>query len=419
MKQLFDTKLKKGIAIAAAVAMTAGIAAAIYIGAASRRENRSAEDITFAPYRQLYTLKATKLKDLEKVNSIIGLTTFYSENARIVNQEQATDGNKKGLVFELEETRAYPIQSKECRQQATVLLALIPKLDFVEYKMNGEVYRRYQQYGEESRGKVFVLADDKGFSANLKSGSDFAAFMDQVRPAYESQSVHEAAGKAILAELNGKFSGGEFGAEGHTIMSAETVNGKTRACAVLAFGSYRFINDNFVRIEGETITPAVLTFQVNDKGNYMFEHAEFAIEGMKYEDAVNEMFVKETAERTLANHERILQQLENDEKQQAQNYLKQLGRNSKIGKFSDFPATYLSKVGVSSEAANAILENDKLLSYPMWVGTQEFIEDGKRFVYETSYEEGNSSVAFKKYDYETKQTVEEFKVSVADGNFLG
>ena len=55
----------------------------------------------------------------------------------------------------------------------------------------------------------------------------------------------------------------------------------------------------------------------------------------------------------------------------------------------------------------------------MWVGTQEFIEDGKRFVYETSYEEGNSSVAFKKYDYETKQTVEEFKVSVADGNFLG
>ena len=170
-------------------------------------------------------MKATKLKDLEKVNSIIGLTTFYSENARIVNQEQATDGNKKGLVFELEETRAYPIQSKECRQQATVLLALIPKLDFVEYKMNGEVYRRYQQYGEESRGKVFVLADDKGFSANLKSGSDFAVFMDQVRPAYESQSIHEAAGMAIFAELNGKFSGPHHNERGDSKRKSKGLRG--------------------------------------------------------------------------------------------------------------------------------------------------------------------------------------------------
>ena len=419
MKQLFDTKLKKGIAIAAAVTVIVGIAAAICIGAANRRDKRSAEDIKFAPYRQLYMLKATNLNNMEKVNSIIDLTTFYSENTRIVKQEQTTDGNKKGLVLELEETGIYPIQSKECRQQATVLLALIPKLDFVEYQMSGEVYRRYQQYGEDSRGKVFVIENDEDFTAALKSGSDFAAFMDHIRPAFASQSIHEAAGKAILAEFHGKISGGEFGAEGHTIMSAETVNGKTRACAVLVYGSYRFMNDNFVRVEGKEITPAVFTFQVNDNGWYLFEHAEYAVKGLKYEDAVNEMFVKETAERTLANHESIVQQLENNEKQQAQDYLKQLGRTSKIGKFSDFPAKYLSKAGVSSEAANAILENEKLLSYPMWVGTQEFVEDGKRFVYETSYEEGDATVVFKKFDYETKQIVEEFQVSATDGNFVG
>lgn len=418
MKHLFDTKLKKGIAIAVAVVLVAGIVAATCISAARSRDDRSVEEINFEPYRKLYVLKKTELEETDKINSIIGLTTYYSENAGILKQELTTDGDKQGLVFELEQTSMYPIQSKECRQQAMVLLALVPKLDFVEFKLDGERYRCYQQYGEEG-SKVSLADGDKELSKNVKNGPAFAAFMENIRPSYESQSIHEAAGKAILAEYNGKISGGEFGAEGHTIMNAVDANGKTKAYTVMIYGSYRFINGNFVRIEGEKIAPVVFTFTVNDSGNYMFEHADFAFDGTKYEDAVKEMFVKETAERTLANHDSIVQQLEKQEKQQAQDYLKQLGRDSKIGKFADFPTEYLSAKGISSEVANSILGNEKLLSYPMWVGTQEFLEDGKRYVYETSFHEGDTVIVYKKYDYETKETVEELKVSAADGNFVG
>lgn len=420
MKHDLNTKAKKGIAIAAAAVVVAAGIVAVCMGVINSRDRRSAETISYEPYRRLYAMKKTSLTDTEQIGAMVDLTAYYRENAKVLRWEQTTeDDDKQGLVFELEETSIYPLQSKECRQQATVLLTLIPKLDFAEYRINGETYRRYQQYGEDSGGKIYVTDDDQKCSDNVRNSEAFVAFMERIRPSCESRSVHEAVGLAVLTEYNGKFSGGEFGAEGHSVVSLETVNGKSEACVVMTYGSYRFINGNFVRIDGKKMLPAVFTFSANDNGNYMLEHIDFAVAGIKYEDAVKEMFVKETANRVLENHESLVQQLESQEKQQAQDYLKQLGRTGTVGKFSDFPTEYLSEKGVSDEAANAILANDKLLSYPMWIGTQEFLEDGKRFVYETSFREGSSEVVLKKYDYKTHETVEEFKVSATDGSFVG
>lgn len=418
MKHCLNSKLKIGIVAIAAVLLIAAVVATACVGIAGIRDKRSAEAICFEPYRKLYAMKKTHPKETEKVDSIINLTDYYSENAEILQYEQKTEDGKFGIVFELKKTSIYPIQSDECRQQATVLLMLIPKLDFVDYQVDGEIYRSYRQYGEDSGGKVYVVGDDSSLSDNVKTCEDFAAFMEHIRPSYESQSLYEAAGKVVLAECGKKITGGELVAEGHAIMSAENVNGKSKICIVASYGGYRFINENFVRIEGKKIIPAVFTFSVNDNGSYMFEHADFDVDGLKYEDAVKQMFVKEVADSTLQNHESLVQQLEAQETQQAQSYLTQLGRNSKIGKFADFPTEYLSSNGISSDVANTILANDQLLSYPMWIGTQEFVEDGNRFVYETSFHEGDTVIVMKKYNYDTKEIVEEFQVSAYDGNIV-
>ena len=114
-----------------------------------------------------------------------------------------------------------------------------------------------------------------------------------------------------------------------------------------------------------------------------------------------------------------MSEIEKQERKQAQEYLKELGRNGKTGKFSDFSYAYLSAMGVSDNVVNSITANQQLLSYPLWVGTQEFIENGKRYVYETAYAEGDTEIVFKKYGYETKETVEEVKISAADGTVTG
>ena len=378
MKHLFDTKLKKGIAIAVAAVIAAGIITAVCIIVAHSRSMRAAESIHLESYRQLYLLKETSPGRKRKVNKIVDATHFYSENARVVQYERVKEGDKRGLVFDLEKTGLFQIQNKELRQQAVVLLTLIPKLDFVEYKIEGERYRRYQQYGENSEGKVFKEDGDETLLQHLQTGEAFAAFMEDLRPSYESQGIDEAVGKVLLAELGQNYSGGEFGAEGHTIMSIETSNNKKRAYAVTLYGTYRFINGNLIRIGGMEQTPAIFMFSVNDSGNYMFEHVDFARRDVDYDDAVKEMFLKDISATTLANHENIVEDLKAQEQKQAEKYLARLGRTGKAGTFEELPVTYLTRLGVPGSTADSILANEKLLSYPMWAGTQEFVEDGKR-----------------------------------------
>lgn len=419
MGKFFNTRTKRILAIVAAAVLIIAAAVAAYFVISQKIKERDAAGLNNDVYKRLYILRNTSPRREKKVNEIVSLTTYYRDNGRIVKQETVSENDNKGLVIELKRTGVYELQSSECHQQATVLLTLIPKLSFVEYKIDGELYRRYQQFGEESGGKVFVAESDEKLSENVASSDAFGRFMETLRPSFESSTIDEAVGKALLAANDSKFSGGEFSGEGHRVMSVMESDGKIKAYAVTIYGQYRFINGNLVRITGTEVEPAIFTFMLSNDGKYMFEHVDFAVDGIEYDDAVKEMFVKEIAETTLQNNDSIVSEIEKQERKQAQEYLKELGRNGKTGKFSDFSYAYLSAMGVSDNVVNSITANQQLLSYPLWVGTQEFIENGKRYVYETAYAEGDTEIVFKKYGYETKETVEEVKISAADGTVTG
>lgn len=419
MGKFFDTRAKRIVAAVIAAVLVIAAAVAAYFIISQKIKERDAAGLNNDVYRRLYILRNTSPGREKKVSEIVSLTAYYRDNGRIIKQETVSEDENKGLVIELERTGVYELQSGECRQQATVLLTLIPKLSFVEYKIDGELYRRYQQFGEDSGGKVFVAENDEKLSENVASSDAFGRFMEALRPPLESSTVDEAVGKALLAANDSKFSGGEFSGEGHRVMSVMESDGKIKAYAVTIYGQYRFINGNLVRITGTEAEPAVFTFMLNNDGKYMFEHVDFAVDGIEYDDAVKEMFVKEIAETTLQNNDSIVAEIEKQELNQAQEYLKELGRSGKVGTFSDFSYVYLSAMGVSDNAVNSITANQQLLSYPLWIGTQEFVENGRRYVYETAYAKGDTAIVFKKYDYETKETAEEIKVSASDGTISG
>lgn len=411
---MFDTKQKKiiGIIIAAILVFSVVIVSCILYP--KYRMKKLMSEVPHVPYQKLYVLKNTNPNDSEKMKELIGNSAFYSQNAKISGMEIVKENDKKGLELSLSYMGAYDLQKAECAQQAEVVLTLCPKLDFVRYKAQDTVQYVFRQYGENV-GKSSVIADDKTLSAYVKDGKAFTEFMNTLRPTYTSDSIHETAGKALLDKMQLRYQTGEFGAVGHTVLSAENFNGKVRAYVIVSYGRYRFMNDQFMRVEGKKQMPAMLLFSSNDQGEYLFEHVDFPDSILTYEEAVREMFPKNIADSAIDNKEQFLLQISGQERQQVNDYLAKINRSAEVVPYTDFASDNLYTLGVTKKAYDTIVAEDHLRSYPKRNGTQESIENSIRYVYKTSYTKGSDTVTFTKIDYQTKQQIEIYKVSAESG----
>ena len=68
------------------------------------------------------------------------------------------------------------------------------------------------------------------------------------------------------------------------------------------------------------------------------------------------------------------------------------------------------------KASNALI--DLFNEYPYWIGTEEKIENDVRYVYEKQWEDkgnGDGTVTFKKYEYDTKKVTEETVIEIKNG----
>ena len=71
---------------------------------------------------------------------------------------------------------------------------------------------------------------------------------------------------------------------------------------------------------------------------------------------------------------------------------------------------------IPDETYNMIF--DRYWEYPYWIGTQEKIEDGVRYVYETQwkdYGDSDSMVYLTKYVYGTGEIIRTINVHIDDG----
>lgn len=97
----------------------------------------------------------------------------------------------------------------------------------------------------------------------------------------------------------------------------------------------------------------------------------------------------------------------------------QIGRDAKIGDYSDFEHLFLTDVGVSIEVSNNLEIFYKQHSYyPGFIGTRERLENGVRVVYEMNYEKNQEEIKFIKYNYDTKEIIEQFIASANTGEIV-
>lgn len=227
------------------------------------------------------------------------------------------------------------------------------------------------------------------------------------------KTLEQAVSQAVLKQKSG-YLDGEFGTEGHVILDNEEKNGEIKAYTVSSFGWFGFENGVFTNVSGSGAIPTVITFSKNQNGEYSLLEYKEPMDGAGYTESVKKMFPKRLWDKVLSGGKYNSELVKQKEAQAAQ-YLKSIGRNAKVSQ--KYVERKLPKINV--EASNKLFSeftknNPELNKFPYWLGTREELENGIRYIYETSQGksgDGCDLIVFKK----TKQdgtVVKEYKYKI-------
>ncbi|MCX8001337.1 MAG: transcriptional regulator [Anoxybacillus mongoliensis] len=213
----------------------------------------------------------------------------------------------------------------------------------------------------------------------------------------DATNVETAVSEAI--KEHGKTYGkGEYITEGHIILGTEQKGNEVKAYTIASIGVFEFQDGIFTIVSGSGAIPTVMTFSIDEHGQYKLIAYEEPLDGDAYAKSIKRMFPKKHHSQVLYA-EKYYDELVKQQERQAQEYLKQIGRDAKVS------ISYVEKqsLNISVEAMNhflTMLGSDSFLNEcPDWLGTREVIEQGIRYVYETSQSKANDGrdvVVFRK-----------------------
>ncbi len=264
---------------------------------------------------------------------------------------------------------------------------------------------------------VFIAGTLIGCSDN-KNNEELQTEVGSKSSETVATDMETAVSQAIFSSSAGKYSEGECSAEGHIILgSKDKVDEDTNKIiesyvyALVSYGEYGFENGIFTKVSGSGAIPTKLTFNRNDLGEYILIDYKQAEDGARYTDSVYNMFPDLIAERALHYTDSDSAELVSQEEEYAKAYLTTVRGNAEI---SQNVEKVLSNMDV--EASNTLL--DLFSEYPYWIGTEEKIENGVRYVYEKKWEDkgnGDGVVTFRKYEYDNNNVVSETVIEVKGG----
>ncbi|WP_084170995.1 DUF4825 domain-containing protein [Desulfofalx alkaliphila] len=304
--------------------------------------------------------------------------------------------------------------NKYFRTNSVVLFSLIDNLDVIGYKVKVEDKDYHYQYTRDSLQGNFEqdlreYSKDKNQFENLLSIIKTELLMSTGAP----MTLEQAVSKAIISQES-PFRDGECATEGHVILDTKEKRGVITCYTIAGSGSFGFENGIFTSISGTGATPTVMTFRRGEDGSYTLLEYKRPMDGDYYVKSIKKMFPRSLYDTVLSAHE-FYPKLSKQQEEQARAYLQSIGRNAQVS------ADYVEKelldidVGASNKLFGEIQEyNPYIANYPYWVGTVEKIEDGERYIYETSQgktADGYDLVSFKKTK-EDGTLVEEFHYEI-------
>ena len=240
-------------------------------------------------------------------------------------------------------------------------------------------------------------------STNNQNDNEIIAYGDSSdTPASQNQKprdINEAIGMAIK-EQGKSYLDGEAHTEAHIILDTVDKNGIVKVYTLACYGAFGFENGIFTKISGSGAIPTVMTLKKNQKSEYTLIKYQEPLDGSYYVESIKKMFPKKLWEKVLSIKQSDNSKLTKQQEKQAKEYLKSIHRSAKV------TVEYVEKkpVKIDVQASNKLFAEKtkydaELNNFPDWIGTRELIQNGVRYIYETSQsksKDGYDVVTFKK-----------------------
>ncbi|ATW28768.1 transcriptional regulator [Candidatus Formimonas warabiya] len=165
-----------------------------------------------------------------------------------------------------------------------------------------------------------------------------------------------------------------------------------------SFSWFGFEDGIFTSISGSGSIPTVISFSKNERGNYHLVQYKEPMDGAGYSESVKEMFPKQLWDQVFNNNQ--YPTLARQQEDQAKLYLDSIGRKAQVSS----AVVEKKPARINVEASNKLFAeltkwDSELNKFPYWLGTKEILENGVRYLYETSQSktgDGFDLISFKK-----------------------
>jgi hypothetical protein len=254
--------------------------------------------------------------------------------------------------------------------------------------------------GRKIDEKQVTIVNDGSAIYSVKSGEGiiFNGTPTQSQ-AYKTKNKEDGISQAIIDCSHNKYATGETATEGHIILDTEEKNGTVKVYSIASFGEFGFENGIFTKVSGSGAIPTVMIFSKNQNGEYTLLEYQEPEDGAGYTDSLKKMFPNKLLAK-VADVDKYYSDLIKQQEVQAAGYLRRIGRTAKVS--SAQVEKKLAKINV--QASNKLFaefakDNSLLSNCPYWLGTRERIENGTRYIYETSQSktsDGQDLIVFRK-----------------------
>lgn len=416
-ENIFSTQIKKRGAAVLILVLLASVGAGAMIGYERKETDEPVvnENVSDNQIKRLYDARVKYIGDASANARILGSLPF-ADGFSVTSMKLKTDKEPYSITVYMDFT-GENLEANNLEKMAVLYFLLVENADSISFVIDDEVYTTDRSLIEDTG--IY------GFNEYDGSYESFEKIYNEVTMESGYKTLEEGVSQEILKYNSGRYLKGECAAEGNIILETEEINGLINVYAFTSYGEYGFENGVFTKVSGTGVIPVKMVFTRYDGDKYMCkgyrktkggENYTKSIgyhepkDGKYYIDSIKGMFPERLWEEVLGDDRNVHKKLVLQECEYAQKYLESIGRKCRIGEVE----RELSDMNV--EASNKLL--DMYGEYPYWIGTFEKTENGVRMVYEKQWESrgnGDGTVTYKKYIYDTDKVVEETVIDIKDG----
>lgn len=232
----------------------------------------------------------------------------------------------------------------------------------------------------------------------------------------EADLLSESIREAIVEANKGNYLPGECHGVGYKIIETFEEDDIISIYALTEYVEYGFQDNVFVNISG-TNPKVLMRFRITENNDYdLVFYARLDLLSGLSEDELEKLIqpLTDTGNDYLYT-EQDIQEVRAQADEEAAEYLRSINRKADVATRQSHEGQLLEELISDESLLQKIFKDDELSCYPNWLGTSERIENGERYIYETTFDEEKQKITYTKIKYESNTVIEITAIDVKSG----